>query len=72
MTMPPDDLRALLARLGLSQMGLARLLAVNPRTVRGWCAGTRPPPEIVRRFLLVLAAHPRAVRTLDNLNRAEG
>jgi hypothetical protein len=39
--MTPADLRAALSRLGLSQVGLARLLRVSPQTVRNWCA----PPD---------------------------
>lgn len=35
---PPDRVRDLVARLGTTQQGLARLLGVNPRTVRDWCA----------------------------------
>lgn len=37
--MTPDELRAQLARLQLSQTDLARVLHVTPRSVRRWIAG---------------------------------
>lgn len=37
--MTPDQLRAELARLDLSQVGLARHLEIDPRTIRRYCAG---------------------------------
>jgi DNA-binding transcriptional regulator YiaG len=42
--MTPDQFRAALADLGLSQVGFARIAQVNPRTVRRWCDGTRAVP----------------------------
>ena len=47
--MTPDELRAALTRLGLTQSGAARLLHVEPRTVRRWIAGDRdiPGPAVV-------------------------
>lgn len=42
--MTPDQFRAALADLGLSQAGFARIAQVNPRTVRRWCDGTRAVP----------------------------
>lgn len=46
--MTPTDLRAQLARLGLTQTGAARLLGVNPRTVRRWLEDGDIPPPVVR------------------------
>jgi hypothetical protein len=37
--MTPDELREAIARLGVSQVELAKLLGVNPRTMRRWLAG---------------------------------
>jgi DNA-binding transcriptional regulator YiaG len=42
--MTPDQFRAALADLGLSQAGFARLAMVDARTVRRWCDGTRAVP----------------------------
>jgi DNA-binding transcriptional regulator YiaG len=45
--MTPDALRAELTRLGLSQIALSRLLAIDDRTVRRWAAGELPVPRAV-------------------------
>jgi DNA-binding transcriptional regulator YiaG len=42
--MTPDQFRAALADLRLSQAGFARLALVDARTVRRWCDGTRAVP----------------------------
>jgi DNA-binding transcriptional regulator YiaG len=42
--MTPDQFRAALADLGLSQADFARLAMVDARTVRRWCDGTRAVP----------------------------
>lgn len=39
----PADLRALRARLGLSQSGLAARLGISARTLQGWEQGRRTP-----------------------------
>jgi DNA-binding transcriptional regulator YiaG len=52
--MTPADLRAALARLGLTQAGAAHLLGVDARTMRRWLAGTREMPEPARRLLVML------------------
>ena len=40
----PDQFRAALADLQLSQSGFARIAMVDARTVRRWCDGTRAVP----------------------------
>lgn len=72
--MTSSAIRAQLARLGLSQTGAARLLGVNPRTVRNWCSepqrGEVPPP--VERLLWVLEYVPDALRLFrDRPNHGE-
>ena len=42
--MTPDQFRAALADLELSQADFARLAMVDARTVRRWCDGTRAVP----------------------------
>lgn len=42
-----DRLRAQLARLGLSQRGLARALGLDERIVRRWAAGADRVPPVV-------------------------
>ena len=53
--MTPDQFRAALANLGLSQVGFARIAMVAPRTVRHWCAGTRSIPGPVIALLQMMA-----------------
>jgi DNA-binding transcriptional regulator YiaG len=45
--MDADDLRWELDRLGLTQNGLARLLDIEPRTVRRWATGQYLVPRSV-------------------------
>lgn len=52
--MTPDELRAELARLGLSQTGAARALRVNEKTVRRWATGEIPVPFAVALLLVKL------------------
>ena len=52
--MTPDQFRAALARLGLSQAGFARKALVDARTVRRWCSGTRAVPGPVVALLDML------------------
>jgi DNA-binding transcriptional regulator YiaG len=44
-------LRRALARLGMTQVGLARTLKVNAATVRRWISGASPIPEAVALLL---------------------
>lgn len=59
--MTPDELRAQLDRLGLSQSGAARYLEVDPRTMRRWAAGDIPIPKAVE--LLLGKLKPGDVKT---------
>ena len=58
--MTPKQLRAALARMGLSQRGAARLLDINDRTMRKYIAGDLVIPE-----LLVWALRGLAQREQD-------
>jgi DNA-binding transcriptional regulator YiaG len=62
--MTPDQFRAVLADLGLSQAGFARFAMVDARTVRRWCDGTRAVPGPVV-ALLRLAGQRLAVSRPD-------
>jgi DNA-binding transcriptional regulator YiaG len=67
--MTPAELRASLTRLNLSQVGAARLLNVDPRTMRRWISGeiAVPGPVVV---LLDLMEHCAPV--LDYLKARAG
>ena len=38
----PDELRAILAQLGISQAALAREMGITEQAVNNWTAGRRP------------------------------
>lgn len=63
---PPAEFRAQIARLGLSQLGAARLLGVDGRTVRRWAIGEREVPETVLRLLTACERHPDLVAELSD------
>lgn len=54
--MNPNQYREVLAKLGLTQGGGARLLGVDERTSRRWANGEREIPPPVQRFLRYLVA----------------
>lgn len=68
--MTPSDLREILEARGMSQQALARLLGVNPRTVRRWVELNRerlPELAIMRLKLAKLdkpAQKPKTRRVL--------
>jgi hypothetical protein len=45
--MTPNQLRTVLARLGLSQRAAARLLGIDERTMRNYVAGDLVIPELL-------------------------
>lgn len=66
--MSAEQMREALAALGLTQAGGARLLGVDGRTMRRWCAEPGPtardvPPTVARflRFLVVARIEPDEV-----------
>lgn len=54
--MTPDELRGIIDNLALSQVGLARMLGVDGRSVRRWIEGSRHIPETAARLLRCAAA----------------
>lgn len=74
---PADELRALLERADLSQRGAAKLLGIDERTMRMWCAGQGVAPEYVYRALdprltfiehlrEKIEANERLIETMEN------
>lgn len=45
------ELRAIIGRLGLSQVRVAQCLGTDPRTFRRWCLDEAPIPEPIARIL---------------------
>ena len=54
--MTPDEYRAAIEKLGLSQVAAAKLLGVDKRTSRRWANGEREMPAPAVRFLRYLIA----------------
>jgi transcriptional regulator with XRE-family HTH domain len=63
-----DRLRTLLKLGGLSQRAAARLLNVEERTMRQWCAGQGKPPASVFRALSPRLTHTEHLRRLIESN----
>lgn len=55
--MTPTQYQASLKRLGLSQVGAARLFGVDPRTSRRWVADDLVIPRAVALALRLMVAH---------------
>jgi putative transcriptional regulator len=59
---PEDvDVRAIRAKLGLSQAEFSRRYAVSPRSLQEWEQGRRRPESAVRAYLTVIDRNPEAV-----------
>lgn len=54
--MTPKQFQAAIDRLGLSQVGAARLFGADPRTARRWALGERSVPEPVAVLLRLMLA----------------
>jgi DNA-binding transcriptional regulator YiaG len=67
--MTPEQYRAAIEQLGLSQVAAAKLLGVDERTSRRWANGERDVPPPAARFLRYLIATgktgERAMRVLE-------
>lgn len=54
--MTPKQFQAAIDRLGLSQVGAAKLVGADPRTARRWASGERSVPEPVAILLRLMLA----------------
>ena len=54
--MTAKQFQAAIDRLGLSQVGAARLVGADPRTSRKWAAGDNAVPECVAILLRLMLA----------------
>jgi len=62
----PQEIKSTRAKLNLSQGALAKLLAVDVKTVQSWEHGERPPGGPVRRLLDEMNQEPkRWIRQLE-------
>jgi hypothetical protein len=65
--MTPDQFRAALARLGLTQAGAAALVGADPRTARRWAK--LGPPQYMAAILRLLIAKKITVGDVEAANR---
>jgi len=65
-TFQADDIRAIRARLGLSQSEFALLIGVSIATLQNWEQGRRHPEGPARALLRIAAKNPEAL--LDALS----
>ena len=72
--MTPDDYRAQIVRLGLTQAGASRLMGVDARTGRRWALGEVAIPLAVQRLLWACERFPgllAALQAADERDAAE-
>ena len=67
--MTPDQYRAALAALALSQVRAAALFGVDARTSRRWALGEKPVPRMVALVLRLMLRHGV---TADEANKMAG
>jgi hypothetical protein len=60
-----NELRSILAELGVTQADFARLIAVTPRAVALWTNGERPVPGPVEGYLRLLRLLPQNLRQVE-------
>lgn len=65
--MTPDAFRALLERVGLSQVAAAKLLRVDGRTARRWASGEAPIPFTAWAILTLIDQGLITEREIENL-----
>lgn len=58
--MTPDQFRTELERLGLTQVGAARVMGYDPRTVRRWASGSLEVPRVVELLLPLMTPEAAA------------
>lgn len=67
--MTAKQFQAAIDRLGLSQVGAARLVGADPRTARYWAAGDRGVPECVAILLRLLVVGKITVEDVNAARR---
>jgi hypothetical protein len=65
--MTPTQFRSALDRLGLSQLGAARLFRADGRTARRWALGERTVPKTVAILLKLMLAEKITAADIDEV-----
>lgn len=69
--MTPNQFRAALDRLDLSQAGAASLVGADPRTGRRWALGERTVPECVAILLRLLMAGKITIADIEAARKSQ-
>jgi hypothetical protein len=64
--MTANQFRTAIEKLGLSQVGAARLVGADPRTGRRWALEERPVPECVAILLRLLLTKKITIADVEN------
>lgn len=64
--MTANQFRAAIDKLGLSQVGAARLVGADPRTGRRWALDERPVPDCVAILLRLLLAKKITIKDVED------
>ena len=67
--MTPNQFRAALDKLGLSQLGAARLFGTGERTPRRWASGDAEIPEAVAILLRLMLAGKITADDIEKVRR---
>lgn len=67
--MTPTQYKDAITSLGLSQVGAARLLGLDPRTSRRFASGEAPVPRAVALALRLMVEHGVALDEAEYLGR---
>lgn len=68
--MTAKQFQAAIDRLGLSQVGVARLLGADPRTARRWALDERSVPEPVAILLRLMLAGKISADDIEGVKRS--
>lgn len=67
--MTANQFRTAIEKLGLSQVGAARLVGADPRTCRRWALDERPVPECVAILLRLLLAKKITIQDVEGAGK---
>ena len=67
--MTAKQFQAAIDRLGMSQVGAARLVGADPRTARRWALGERDVPECVAILLRLMLAGKMTAEDIETARK---
>lgn len=67
--MTPNQYRAAISKLGLSQQGAATLFGVSLRTSQNWALGDYPVPDVYAKLLRLLLSGKITIQDVEGARR---